>query len=177
MKNEKAKNAALFGLMIALAFTLGYLESLIPVNLGIPGVKLGIANIVVLTSIYVLGEKKAFVIAVIRILLAGLTFGNTYSLIYSLCGGLFSFAVMCLMKRTKLSTTGVSISGGVSHNIGQILAAAFLMGTTKIVYYLPILLVAGVVTGTLIGLVSSLIINRLNKLTLSTKGENYDKRI
>ena len=163
MKNKKAQNVALYGVMIALAFTLSYLESLIPFNFGIPGIKLGLANLVVVIAIYILGEAKAFPVAIIRILLAGLTFGNTYSLIYSLCGGILSFAVMCIAKRTKLSETGVSITGGVAHNIGQILAAAVLMGTTKIVYYLPVLLVAGVITGLLIGLLSSTVIRRLSK--------------
>lgn len=147
--------------MIALAFTLSYLESLLPFSLGIPGVKLGLANLVVVVSLYTLGEKQAFPIAIIRILLAGFTFGNTYSLIYSLCGGLLSFAVMCLAKRTKLSEAGVSVAGGVSHNIGQIAAAAVLMGTAKIVYYLPVLLIAGVITGLLIGLLAGRIIKTI----------------
>ena len=162
MKNSKAKRAATFGLMIALAFTLSYLESLLPINLGIPGVKLGLANLVVVTALYTMKPSEAFIISLIRILLAGLTFGNTYSLIYSLCGGLLSFAVMYLTKKTKLSISGVSMLGGVSHNIGQILAAAVLMGTSKIMYYLPVLLVSGVITGLLLGLLSKVVVERVN---------------
>lgn len=161
MKNEKAKRAATFGLMIALAFTLSYLESLLPINIGVPGVKLGLANLVTVVALYKLKPGEAFAIALIRIVLAGLTFGNTYSLVYSLCGGLLSFAVMLLVKKTKLSVIGVSILGGTAHNIGQIAAAAVLMGTSKIAYYLPVLLVAGLLTGFLIGTLSKIIIDRI----------------
>lgn len=161
MKNEKAKHAALFGVMIALAFTLSYLESLLPINIGIPGVKIGLANLVVVVALYKFKPSEAFATAVIRILLAGLTFGNAYSLIYSLCGGLLSFAAMAVARKTKLSVIGVSILGGTAHNIGQICAAAALMGTTKIAYYLPVLLVAGLLTGFLIGFLSKIIIERV----------------
>lgn len=160
-KNKKAKRAAVFGIMIALAFTLSYLESLLPLNIGVPGVKLGLANLVVVVALYKLKPGEAFAIAMIRILLAGLTFGNTYSLIYSLCGGILSFAVMALVKNTRLSVIGVSIIGGTMHNIGQISAAAVLMGTNKIIYYLPVLLIAGLLTGFLTGLLSKTIIERI----------------
>ena len=163
MKNKKARAAAVFGLMIALAFTLSYLESLLPLNIGIPGVKLGLANLVVVVALYKLKPTEAFIIALIRIILAGLTFGNTYSLIYSLCGGLLSFAVMLACRRTKLSPVGVSIIGGITHNAGQLAAAAILLGTPRIVYYMPVLLIAGTVTGLLIGIVANMIINRLKK--------------
>lgn len=166
MKNSKAKNAALFGLMVALAFVFSYLESLLPFSIGIPGVKLGLANLVVVVVLYVSGVKTAMPIALIRIVLAGLTFGNTYSLAYSLAGGLLSFAVMALCKRTKLSVLGVSMLGGVSHNIGQIAVAAVLMGTYRIAYYLPVLLVAGMVTGLLLGIAARLIISRLEKVDI-----------
>ncbi len=149
--------------MIALAFTFSYLESLLPINLGIPGIKLGLANLVTVTAIYLLPAGSAFGIAVVRILLSGLTFGNAVSLIYSLCGGLLSFAVMLACRRTKLSPVGVSIIGGITHNAGQLTAAAILLGTPRIVYYMPVLLIAGTVTGLLIGIVANMIINRLKK--------------
>ena len=169
MKNSKAKKAALFGLLVALAFVFSYLESLLPFNFGIPGVKLGLANLVVVVALYTMGEKVAFPVAVIRIVLAGLTFGNAYSLAYSLAGGLLSFGVMALAKRTRLSPVGVSMLGGVSHNIGQIIVAAVLMGTYRIAYYLPVLLGAGLLTGLLLGLAASLIIDRLKKITKNGK--------
>lgn len=164
MKSKKTKNVALFGMMVALAFTFSYLESLIPFNFGIPGVKLGLANLVVVVALYTMKPAEAFSIAVIRIFLAGLTFGNAYSIAYSLCGGILSFAVMLLLKRTKLSIVGVSMMGGISHNIGQIIVAAIVMETARIAYYLPVLLVAGLATGLLLGVVSSLIVSRVEKI-------------
>jgi len=167
MKNDKAKHIALFGMMVALAFTFSYLESLIPFNFGIPGVKLGLANLVVVVALYIMKPAEAFAIALIRVFLAGLTFGNVYSIAYSLCGGVLSFVVMYLMKKTKLSVIGVSMLGGVCHNIGQILVAAIIMETVRIAYYLPVLLVAGLVTGFLMGIISKLVIDRFKKIKKS----------
>lgn len=168
MKNSKAKKIAVPAVMIALAFTLSYLESLLPLNLGIPGIKLGLANFVTVTAIYLLPPGWAFAIALVRILLSGLTFGNAFSLIYSLCGGLLSFGVMTAFKRTKLSPVGVSMLGGISHNAGQLAAAAVLLGTPAIAYYMPVLLIAGTATGLLIGIVADQIIKRLKRI-------NFDK--
>ena len=163
MKQSTAKKIALCGLMIALAFVLSYFESLLPLPVGVPGVKLGLANLAVVAALYLLPPGQALLIAAARILLAGLTFGNAFSLLYSLAGGLLSFLVMLLCKRTPLSVVGVSVAGGVSHNIGQIAVAALAMRTARIVYYLPVLLAAGVGTGLLIGLVASPVIRRLQK--------------
>lgn len=167
MKNNKAKKIALFGMMVALAFTFSYFESLIPFNIGIPGVKLGLANLVVVTALYIMTPSQALAIAVIRIFLAGLTFGNVYSLAYSLCGGILSYLVMLLVKKTRLSIVGVSMLGGVCHNIGQIIVAAIVMETVRIAYYLPVLLVAGLITGFLMGVVSKLVIDRFQKISKS----------
>lgn len=164
MKANKAKKTALYGMMVALAFTFSYLESLIPFDFGIPGIKLGLANLVVVVAIYKMKPAGAFSVAVIRILLAALTFGNAYSLAYSLCGGILSFFVMCFAKKTRLSVVGVSMLGGICHNIGQIIVAAFVMKTARLVYYLPVLLIAGLITGFLIGISAKLIINRFNKI-------------
>lgn len=162
---SNSKKAAFFALFVALAFVFSYLETLIPFNFGIPGIKLGLANLVVVTAMYTVGEKRAFAISVIRIILAGLTFGGVFSLVYSLAGGILSFIAMLIAKRCKaLSITGVSIIGGSVHNIGQIAAAAVVMQTYRIVYYLPVLLLSGAVTGAVIGVLGTLIINRLNKV-------------
>ena len=164
MKNVSQKTA-FFALFVALAFVFSYLESLIPLNFGVPGIKLGLANLVVVTAMYTVGEKQAFAVSVIRILLAGLTFGGVFSLVYSLAGGILSFCAMLFAKRCKsLSVTGVSIIGGATHNIGQIADAAVVMETYRIAYYLPVLLLAGAVTGAVIGVVSRMIINRLNQV-------------
>ncbi len=164
MKNNKAKKIALFGMMVALAFTFSYFESLIPLNFVAPGVKLGLANLVVVIALYLMKPGEAFAIAIIRIFLAGLTFGNVYSIAYSLCGGIFSFLVMYLVRKTKLSVIGVSMLGGICHNIGQIIVAAIVMGTSRIAYYLPVLLVAGLITGLLLGVISKLVIERFEKV-------------
>lgn len=164
MNRKKGKNIALFGMMVALAFTFSYLESLIPFNFGIPGVKLGLANLVVVVALYTMKPGEALFIAVVRIFLAGLTFGNVYSLAYSLCGGILSFAVMALVRKTKLSIIGVSMLGGICHNIGQIVVAAIVMETARIAYYLPVLLAAGLVTGLLLGIVSKLVVDRVDKI-------------
>lgn len=164
MKNI-SKKTAFFALFVALAFVFSYLESLIPFHFGVPGIKLGLANLVVVTAMYTFGEKQAFAVSVIRIILAGLTFGGVFSLVYSLAGGVLSFCAMLLAKRCRsLSVIGVSIIGGATHNIGQIAAAAIVMQTYRIVYYLPVLLLAGAVTGTVIGILSKIIISRLNRV-------------
>ena len=164
MKNNKAKKIALFGMMVALAFTFSYFESLISFDFVVPGVKLGLANLVVVIALYIMKPGEAFAIAIIRIFLAGLTFGNVYSIAYSLCGGILSFLVMYLVRKTNLSVIGVSMLGGICHNIGQIIVAAIVMGTSRLAYYLPVLLVAGLITGLLLGVISKLVIERFEKV-------------
>lgn len=157
-----SKKVARMGVFIALAMIFSYIEVLIPFNFGIPGVKLGIANIVTVTSLYVFSTGEAFGISVIRIVLMGILFGNGMSLLYSLAGGLLSFLAMWIGKRTSwLSVIGVSVAGGVFHNVGQILAVMLVMKNTMFVAYLPVLFVAGVVTGYLIGLLANKIIELL----------------
>ena len=151
-----SKKVARMGVFIALAMIFSYIEVLIPFNFGIPGVKLGIANIVTVTSLYVFSTGEAFGISVIRIVLMGILFGNGMSLLYSLAGGLLSFLAMWIGKRTSwFSVIGVSVAGGVFHNVGQILAVMLVMKNTMFVAYLPVLLVAGIVTGYLIGLLAN----------------------
>lgn len=158
------RRVALCGMMVALAFILSYVEHLIPFNFGIPGVKLGLANLVVLLALYTLDLRDAFVIAVIRIILTGLTFGGLFSMLYSLAGGLLSFLLMAFLSRKKLlGTTGVSICGGIAHNVGQLLVAMCVLETSNVWYYFPVLLISGAVTGTLIGLVGGLMVGRLQK--------------
>lgn len=159
MENTIAKKTAYYGMFIALAFVLSYIEILIPFSLGIPGVKLGLANLVVLMTLYAMGEKDSFVISCVRIILVGFTFGNMAAIFYSLAGGLLSWLIMCACKRMKLfSMVGVSIAGGIAHNIGQIIVAALILDTLNLVYYLPVLLVAGTIMGFLIGILGSFLI-------------------
>lgn len=160
---KKTKRLSLAALLVAVAFVLSFLESLVPINLGIPGVKIGLANIVVLFALYSLKKSDAFFISMVRILVSGLVFTGAFSLSYSFAGGILSFAIMLLaMKCDKISTTGVSILGAVSHNLGQIIVAALVMNTYRIVYYLPVLIISGTISGIAVGIVAGIIINRLN---------------
>lgn len=161
MKNK----VAYFGVFTAFALIMGYIESMIPFYFGIPGVKLGLTNIVIVIALYVMGVKEAFLLNAARIVLVGFLFGSLYSIIYSLAGGMLSLLVMVLLKKTgRFSVGGVSIAGGISHNIGQVLVAVFVVETASIAYYLPVLLIAGTITGFLIGIISSEILKRLPKL-------------
>jgi heptaprenyl diphosphate synthase len=141
--------------MTALASVIGYLELLIPINLfGIPGVKLGLANIVSLIALYLFGPFYAYLIMIARVLLTGVMFGNMYAIIYSLAGGFISITVMLLLKRSgAFSMTGVSAAGGAFHNIGQLIVAVISLGSLNILYYIPML----VITGTLFGCVTGIL--------------------
>lgn len=157
-----AKKIAVLGLCTAGAVLLGYVESLIPVLFFVPGMKLGLANLAVVLALYFFGEKEAAAVQLLRILIVGFLFGNLFSIAFSLAGGLFSLGMMCLAKRYGGFTVyGVSVAGGVTHNIAQICVAALLVENVRIVYYLPVLLLAGLVTGLLIGLLSAEMLLRL----------------
>ncbi len=141
--------------LIGLAMIFSYVESLIPLNFGIPGVKLGLANLVVVAGLAFLPPLQILAVLISRICLTGLLFGNVLSLAYSLAGGLLSFLVMLLLKKIKgFSMTGISIAGGVAHNVGQLLTAMVILGNVHLGWYFPPLLVAGVVAGGLIGMLA-----------------------
>lgn len=153
---------AYLGVFLALALICSYVESLIPFYFGVPGVKLGLTNIVVVLMLYCVGAKEALVISVLRVVLAGFLFGNMFSILYSLAGGFFSFLAMYLLKRTKkFGVLPISISGGIFHNAGQLTVAALVVENYNIFYYLPVLLAAGIVTGLLIGIASQEMIVRI----------------
>ncbi|SHO49441.1 Gx transporter family protein [Anaerocolumna xylanovorans] len=159
MRKSTARKVAYYGIFVALAFVFSFVEVLVPVSLGIPGIKLGLANIVVLTALYAMGPRDAFFISCVRIVLVGFTFGNMASLLYSMAGGLLSWLVMCLLKKIKgFSMIGVSLAGGISHNIGQIAVAALMLKTVSVIYYLPVLLIAGTITGILIGILGGMLL-------------------
>lgn len=159
--------AAYLGVFAALAMIFSYLESLIPLPIGIPGIKLGLANLLVVVAMYKIGEKEAFAISIVRIILSGFLFANLFSIIYSLAGGILSFFVMWLLKKQgSFSVFGVSMAGGVSHNVGQILIAMYVVETFSVAYYIPVLLVAGLLTGFVIGVGAREILKRLNSLEM-----------
>ena len=158
MKNK----IAYWGVFLALALVCSYVESLIPISLGIPGVKLGLTNIVVILMLYTIGAKDAILISVLRIILAGFMFGNAFSIIYSLAGGILSFVVMVLLKNTgKLKILSISTAGGISHNVGQLIVAALVVENYNILFYVPVLIIAGIITGFLIGLLAGEIVLRI----------------
>ncbi|MFW5629771.1 MAG: Gx transporter family protein [Acetivibrio ethanolgignens] len=160
-----AKKVAVSGVLIALAFIFSYVEVLIPFQLGIPGVKLGLANIVSLVALYLLDEKMAATITVVRVILTGFTFGSLYSMLYSMAGALLSLAFMIGAKRwNKFTMIGVSVLGGVMHNAGQLIMAAVVLKTVPFFYYTPVLILSGIVTGIMIGFLGKGIRERLVKL-------------
>lgn len=166
---QAAYKVALSAMMSALALIFSYVEAIIPFSFGIPGIKLGIANLVILASLYVLGGRHTLVINVLRILIAGLLFNGFFGAMYSLAGGILSFFVMLLLKKTGLfSPIGVSMAGGVAHNLGQLLVAAAIVENMKLFFYFPVLLFSGMASGILIGILTHLI---LRKLPEGVKGE------
>ena len=161
------RRTAELGLFLALALILSYVESLIPFSFGIPGIKLGLPNLIVLLLLYetpdggqkkslhlTKGAREALLVNGLRIVLSGFLFSNLYAILYALAGAVFSFLVMLLGRRTKrFSMVGVSILGGVFHNIGQMLVAMLVVETFAVAYYVPFLIIAGTVTGALLGFV------------------------
>lgn len=158
----KSKRVATFGVLVALAFIFSYIESLVAFSGLIPGMKVGLANIVIVLALYKLGEKEAFFISFVRIVLVGFTFGNMSTMLYSMAGGILSFLAMCIAKRTKLfSIVGVSILGAIFHNIGQIVIAIWMLESSVLVHYLPLLLLSGLITGIVIGIVGGELTKRV----------------
>ena len=161
MKNR----VAYFGVFSALALIFSYVESLIPFSIGIPGVKLGLANLIIVIALYKMPLSQVYLLCVVKVLLSGFLFGNYFSILYSLVGGLLSLSVMAVLKKTgEFSVAGISIAGGVFHNIGQLIVAMFVVETFQVVYYIPVLLIAGLLTGFLIGITAKEMLKRLVNL-------------
>ncbi len=156
------QKVSLYGIMIALALILSYIEAQVPAFFAIPGMKLGLTNVVVVVALYVIDAKSAMFINVVRIILVSLLFGTAMSFAFSIAGGMLSTVIMILLKKSdKFSTVGVSAAGGITHNIAQILVAMVLLGTKAIAWYLPILWISGVLTGVVIGIISGIIASRI----------------
>lgn len=156
------KRTAYMGMLTALAFIFSYIESLIPISVGIPGIKIGLANLVIIVTLYTMGAVPAFALSMVRIVLTGFTFGNPAMMMYSLGGGILSLLVMIPARRTRLfSVTGVSVLGAVFHNMGQLIVAALVVENSSLLYYLPVLIVSGAAFGIIIGMVGAILIRRL----------------
>lgn len=159
----KQKKIAYMGLFAAIAIIFGYVESLIPFFAGIPGIKLGLANLSVLFILETYTWKEAALVSMVRILVIGFMFGNMFSILYSMAGAALSLTVMTLMKRfSGFSILSVSVAGGVSHNIGQLIIAALIVENTSLFYYAPVLLISGVITGILIGILTGEVTKRIH---------------
>lgn len=154
--------AAYFGVFTALALIFSYVETLIPIHFGIPGIKLGLANLLIVIFLYKRNAKEALLLSVMRIILSGFMFANLFSILYSLSGGVLSLVVMAFLKKKEIfSVIGVSIAGGITHNLGQLIVAMLVVETYRVGYYFPVLLLAGVITGMLIGIVANEVLKRL----------------
>lgn len=164
---RKSKSLATYGVLIALAFVLSMIESMLPLPLPVWGAKVGLANLVTMVGLYTIGIRGTVLISLSRILLAGFTFGNMYSLCYSLAGWVWSILVMTGMKRSGLfGQTGISVMGGIAHNLGQLAVAAWLVKSLGVLSYLPFLLFAGVGAGSLIGLLGGILTSRIRQIGL-----------
>lgn len=160
----ETRKIARMGLLTALALILSYVESLIPAFVAVPGVKMGLANIVVVFALYTLGPGEAAIVSIIRVLLSSLLFGSILSLSYSAAGAVISLLSMIILMKTKIfGVTSVSVTGGVFHNLGQILVACLVLETDVLLYYLPVLILSGTISGAVIGIASSIVIKRLQK--------------
>ena len=160
---NKNKKIAALALTISFAMILSYIESRIPPFVAIPGIKVGLANIAVIFTLYKFGVKEAICVSLLRVLLVSMLFGTPVSMIYSISGAVLSLSVMILLKKlTPLKEVAVSVSGGVMHNVGQIAAASFMLSTNVVVYYLPFLILSGTVAGIAVGIVSAILVKRIN---------------
>ena len=157
-----SRRIARYALLTALAMVLSWLEAVVPVSAAMPGMKLGLTNLVVVFALYRMDLRDAAAISLVRVALVSMTFGNAYSLAYSLAGAVLALAVMAALKRTgRFSILGVSIAGGVCHNAAQILVAMAVLGTGRIAAYLPALLVSGTLAGAAIGAACGVVTERI----------------
>ena len=161
MRNNTRRLTAL-SLTVSFALILSFIESRIPAFVAIPGIKVGLANIAIIFTLYKFGIKEAIAVSAVRVCLMATLFGSPVSFIYSLTGAVLSLSVMLLLKKlTPLSEVAVSVSGGVMHNIGQICAASIMLGTNVVMYYLPFLLLSGTIAGIAVGVASGILIKKV----------------
>lgn len=157
-----SKRIAMYGLIIALAMILSYIESLIPLSFAVPGMKIGLTNIVVVFALYRMKKIDAVIISIIRVIMNSTLFGNAYSFMYSIAGACLSLTAMFLLKKSgRFSAVGVSVGGGICHNLGQILVASMVFETGKLIYYFPALCVSGTVAGIFVGVAAGIITDRI----------------
>ena len=166
MRNKSAQRIALSGLLTSLMLVFGLIERQFPLTAAIPGVKLGLANSVLLYSLYMLGIKQSFILMLLKALMSWLIYTNMNAMFYSLGGGLLSLLAMIALSRISgVSIIGVSALGAVFFNVGQILVAVVMLNTPQLIFtYLPVLMVSGVVTGVLTGVVAQMVMKHLKTM-------------
>lgn len=165
---KKINKMVVIGLLVAQALVLHIFESNIPIPLLTPGAKLGLANLVTVLSLYILNKKDTFLIITCRLILGAIFGGSISALMYSAVGGFLSFIMMVVVKeglKDKVSIIGVSATGAIFHNIGQILVACAIVKNIWVSLYLPILTVTGIATGIFIGLTCNLLVSHLKKIS------------
>lgn len=157
-----SKRIALSGILATLALIFSYVEAILPFNFGIPGIKLGLANLVVVITLYELDARYAIAVNLVRVIIAGLLFSGLYGMLFSLAGCAASYLIMLLLYKTqRFSIIGVSMGGGVAHTIGQLMIAVLLVSNIRLSYYFPILLFSGLISGIIVGIGAYILINRL----------------
>lgn len=161
-RNDRPKRLATAALLVTLALIFSYVEAMIPSPVALPGVKLGLANLVILVALYQLDLRYAFAISLVRIVISGLLFSGVFGILYSMAGGILSLLIMYFLKKTGLfSIIGVSMAGGVFHNIGQLLIASLLVSDLRMFIYMPILMFSGLISGIAIGIFTYYILKAL----------------
>ena len=161
----KKSRVAFLGLFTAFAMILSFVESQIPTFVAIPGIKLGLPNIAIIIILYRFGWKEASIISLLRVILTSLLFGTVLSMLYSIAGAVLSLVVMILLKKI-LSTVTISVVGGVFHNVGQIAVAILVTETQQLLFYLPVLIISGVIAGIVVGLVAATAVSKIEKIEL-----------
>lgn len=168
MMRLRSSKIGFLGIFTTIGLMLSYIESLFMIPIRVPGIKIGLSNLITVVILYLMGPLEAFFVLIARVILSGILFGNASSVIYSIAGALISFCFMILLKKTNVfSEVGVSVIGGVSHNIAQLFMAIILTGSVKVLYYAPALAIFGCIAGIIIGFISIVIIRRLKKLDFS----------
>lgn len=169
-KKFMQSDVALYGMLASVALVMSYIESIIPIPYPVYGMKIGLANIVIVWVLYSLDIKAAAIISLVRVMLSGFLFGNLYSIIFSLVGAALSLLAMWLLKRTKIfSVVGVSIAGGVCHNLGQIIVAMIVLENVRIVYIFPALMISGVISGIAIGIIGGILFKKIKILQTNVR--------
>ena len=162
--NKNISKLTIMGMLLALALIMSYIETLIPMPLPVPAMKLGLPNLIIVLILYKFGAGYAILINVMRIIISGFAFGGLSAVLFSLSGAAFSFLAMLLLKKLNIfSISGVSIAGGVFHNAGQLLVAALMVKTSQVVYFIPPLMVMGCITGLAIGFAASAMLHYINR--------------